>query len=124
MMLKIHFTLIFLFIINLMSFAQSFINDQLNSFTNGVNQEFQDKEEVIQIGSALYNVNTNEIIAIKFVEDELNEGVEEELLGRFLSVDPLTSEFSFYTPYQYAGNKPIAAIDLDGHGRICCCKVV
>ena len=35
-------------------------------------------------------------------------------LGKFLSVDPLTATFPFYTPYQFAGNKPIAAIDLDG----------
>ena len=35
-------------------------------------------------------------------------------LGRFLSVDPLSSKYPFYTPYQYAGNKPIQCIDLDG----------
>jgi len=35
-------------------------------------------------------------------------------VGRFLSVDPLTSSYPWYTPYQFAGNKPIAAIDLDG----------
>jgi hypothetical protein len=35
-------------------------------------------------------------------------------LGRFLSVDPLASEFPWYTPYQFAGNKPIMAVDLDG----------
>ena len=35
-------------------------------------------------------------------------------LGRFLSVDPLTKSFPFYTPYQFAGNMPIWAIDLDG----------
>jgi hypothetical protein len=35
-------------------------------------------------------------------------------VGRFLSVDPLTSQFPYYTPYQYAGNKPIWAMDLDG----------
>ena len=35
-------------------------------------------------------------------------------LGRFLSVDPLTRKFPWYTPYQFAGNKPIAALDLDG----------
>ena len=33
---------------------------------------------------------------------------------RFMSVDPLAGEYPFYTPYQYAGNKPIIAIDLDG----------
>ena len=31
-----------------------------------------------------------------------------------MSVDPLTSSYPWYTPYQFAGNKPIAAIDLDG----------
>ena len=31
-----------------------------------------------------------------------------------MSVDPLASSFPFYTPYQFAGNKPINSIDLDG----------
>jgi len=35
-------------------------------------------------------------------------------LGKFLSVDPIYKAFSWYTPYQFAGNKPIWAIDLDG----------
>jgi RHS repeat-associated protein len=35
-------------------------------------------------------------------------------IGRFLSVDPLTKSYPWYTPYQFAGNMPIWAIDLDG----------
>ena len=35
-------------------------------------------------------------------------------LGKFLSVDPLTASYPWYTPYQFAGNKPINSIDLDG----------
>ena len=35
-------------------------------------------------------------------------------IGRFLSVDPLTATYPYYTPYQFAGNKSIVAIDLDG----------
>jgi len=35
-------------------------------------------------------------------------------LGRFLSVDPLTKKYPWYTPYQFAGNMPIWAVDLDG----------
>jgi RHS repeat-associated protein len=35
-------------------------------------------------------------------------------LGRFLSVDPLTKDYPWYTPYQFAGNTPIWALDLDG----------
>ncbi len=48
--------------------------------------------------------------------------------GRFLSVDPLTASYPWYTPYQFAGNKPIIAIDLDGgeekitvHYQEACC---
>ena len=35
-------------------------------------------------------------------------------IGRFLSIDPLTAAYPFYSPYQFAGNMPIWAIDLDG----------
>ena len=35
-------------------------------------------------------------------------------LGRFMSEDPLTSSYPWYTPYQYAGNMPIKFIDIDG----------
>ena len=35
-------------------------------------------------------------------------------IARFLSVDPLSANYPWYTPYQYAGNMPIAFIDLDG----------
>ncbi len=35
-------------------------------------------------------------------------------IGKFLSVDPLKSGYPHLTPYQFAGNTPIQAIDLDG----------
>src|SRR5690606_3222924 len=35
-------------------------------------------------------------------------------LGKFLSVDPLTKQYPELTPYQFASNTPIQAIDLDG----------
>ncbi len=35
-------------------------------------------------------------------------------IGKFFSVDPLTKKYPWYTPYQFAGNQPIWAIDLDG----------
>ena len=34
--------------------------------------------------------------------------------AKFLSVDPLASKFPWYTPYQFAGNKPIRYTDRDG----------
>ncbi|MBK6483397.1 MAG: hypothetical protein IPG01_09755 [Chitinophagaceae bacterium] len=35
-------------------------------------------------------------------------------LGRFFSVDPLTKDYPWYSPYQFAGNSPIGNIDRDG----------
>jgi RHS repeat-associated protein len=35
-------------------------------------------------------------------------------IGKFLSVDPLTRGYPMLTPYQFASNTPIMAIDLDG----------
>src|SRR5690606_3818634 len=40
-------------------------------------------------------------------------------IARFKSVDPLTKEYPFYTPYQYASDNPILNVDLDGlEGKI------
>ncbi|RAJ08771.1 RHS repeat-associated protein [Chitinophaga skermanii] len=35
-------------------------------------------------------------------------------IGKFLSVDPLQKKYPDLTPFQFAGNNPIAGIDLDG----------
>ncbi|MBA2746028.1 MAG: hypothetical protein H0U44_07385, partial [Flavisolibacter sp.] len=35
-------------------------------------------------------------------------------LGRFLSVDPISKDYPELTPYQFASNRPIDGIDLDG----------
>ena len=39
-------------------------------------------------------------------------------LAKFLSVDPLAAKFSFYTPYQFGGNKPTYCLDIDGQEDI------
>ena len=40
--------------------------------------------------------------------------ISDTRLGRFLSEDPLTKKYPELTPYQFASNTPIQAIDLDG----------
>ncbi len=35
-------------------------------------------------------------------------------IAKFLSVDPLFKQYPWYTPYQFAGNKPIKYVDIDG----------
>jgi RHS repeat-associated protein len=39
-------------------------------------------------------------------------------VARFLSVDPLAPDYPWYTPYQFAGNRPLDRIDLDGLERV------
>jgi len=35
-------------------------------------------------------------------------------IGKFLSVDPITAHYPMLTPYQFASNRPIDGVDLDG----------
>ena len=35
-------------------------------------------------------------------------------IGKFLSVDPLSPKYPELTPYQFASNRPIEGVDLDG----------
>ncbi len=63
---------------------------------------------------------------IKFNGKELNEDLDldwfeygfrnnfDPQLGRFHSVDPLASDYPYYTPFQFAGNQPTIAVDVDG----------
>ncbi|MEZ4775868.1 MAG: hypothetical protein R3D00_22780 [Bacteroidia bacterium] len=37
--------------------------------------------------------------------------VEETRLGRFLSVDPLTAKYPFYSPYAFSGNRVLDAVE-------------
>lgn len=35
-------------------------------------------------------------------------------VAKFLSLDPLTRNYPFYSPYQFASNSPVMAVDIDG----------
>jgi RHS repeat-associated protein len=65
-------------------------------------------------GSYRYGFNNQE------KDEELGEyyafeyRIHDARLGRFLSVDPLAIEYPFYSTYQFAGNTPIAATDIEG----------
>jgi hypothetical protein len=53
---------------------------------------------------------------VKGAGDQIDYGMRgyDPRIGRFLSIDPLTRQYPWYSPFQYAGNKPIFAIDVDG----------
>ena len=58
--------------------------------------------------------NDDEVKGVTGSQQDYGFRIYDPRLGRFLSVDPLTASYPWYTPYQFAGNKPIWAIDLDG----------
>jgi RHS repeat-associated protein len=53
---------------------------------------------------------------VKRMGDQVDYGmrVYDPRVGRFLSLDPLINKYPWYSPYQFAGNKPIWSVDLDG----------
>jgi RHS repeat-associated protein len=57
--------------------------------------------------------NDNEI---KGVGNQQDYGfrIYDPRLGKFLSVDPLAPSYPYYSPYSFAGNKPIVFVDIDG----------
>ena len=70
-------------------------------------------------GSGLYRYgfngkeNDNEVKG-EGSQIEYGDRIHDTRLGRFLSVDLLTKDYPWYTPYQFAGNTPIWAVDLEG----------
>src|SRR5690554_3609679 len=77
---------------------------------------FPSKDKELASGGFRYGFNGMENDdEVKGVGNSLNykARVQDTRLGRFLSIDPLTRDFPHYSSYQFAGNKPIIAIDLD-----------
>lgn len=59
-------------------------------------------------------MNDNEVKGGLGNQQDYGMRIYDPRIGKFLSVDPLTNSYPWYTPYQFAGNKPIMAVDLDG----------
>ena len=83
------------------------------TLSNGKYQEFFPNDTIVRIGSVLFNRVTNEVV--EFLTDKNSSSlVEADVASRFLSVDPIGREYPELTPYQFASNRPIDGIDLDG----------
>ena len=83
------------------------------TLTNGQFDEFFDEDSVQRVGTALININTHKFVKMQLSEEEIRD-LDNAKASRFLSVDPLSNEYPWLTPYQYASNSPISGIDLDG----------
>lgn len=83
------------------------------TLTKGAYDETFDNDSIQQIGSSLINVHTMKVVKL-LTDEESKKRLESEKHSRFLSVDPLTSSYPMLTPYQFASNRPIDGVDMDG----------
>lgn len=81
-----------------------YMNSSVGTYRYGFNGKENDNE-------VKQDANGNNIAG---AEQDYGMRIYDPRVGRFLSVDPLTVSYPWYTPYQFAGNSPIANIDMDG----------
>ncbi|MFN0083606.1 MAG: hypothetical protein ACKVOM_13950 [Ferruginibacter sp.] len=120
MKLKQLFPSLLLLIFSSVAFAQSenpFASigkkGKILTLTKGQYNETFDTDSIQQIGSSLINVRTLKVVKL-LNDDESKKRLEGEKHSRFLSLDPLARSFPWNSPYSYAENDVIRAIDLDG----------
>lgn len=94
--------------------SQTSLKGELLTLSNNVYLESHDVDSVVIIGSALFNVKTNKVIGFTFSNNNGYGGLEEELMGRWLSPDVYESRLAYSSPYSFAVNKPIIATDPNG----------
>ena len=85
------------------------------TLSKGKYQEFHDLKVVVEIGSVLYNTQTKKIVG--FVEKDTlysEADLKPHIISRWISPDPLSDEYSSWSPYNYVMNNPIILIDPDG----------
>lgn len=86
------------------------------TLSNGRYIEYFTYDTLRQIGSVMFNTVANKVEYFIAADDleKMNIAARTREVSRFMSVDPLTKQFPELTPYQYASNRPIDGIDLDG----------
>ena len=83
--------------------------------SKGEFEEFHDMDDVVEIGSALFNTKTNQIVG--FINEQQEE-TEVASATAAMSIDPLCEKYYWITPYAFCINNPINVIDLDGREGI------
>ncbi len=88
--------------------------EKILTLSKGKYEESFDQNDIQQIGTALVNIRTMKVVKLLKDENEANRLMDNSSSNRFLSVDPIACNFPMLTPYQYASNRPIDGIDLEG----------
>ena len=88
---------------------------KIATLSKGKYLEVHDIDSIISIGSVRFNRKSREIVELR--EIDLSDPDAQPYLdtaGRWFSPDPLSEEFSSWTPYNFAFNNPLKFVDPDG----------
>lgn len=81
------------------------------SSSKGEFKEFHDQEEIVEIGSVLFNTRTNQIVKIL---DKDSTTIDISAATAAMSIDPHCERYYWISPYTYCLNNPIKFVDPDG----------
>lgn len=81
------------------------------TLSNGLFEELHQPQKLVRYGRTVFDTEKSKIV--KFLDEDISSYQVDPVVFA-LSVDPLTKSYPELTPYQFASNRPIEAIDLDG----------
>ncbi len=88
---------------------------EILTLSKGKFKEVFDEDSIVQIGTVLFNTNSNQIVAFVKQDTLYSEAsLKPEINTRWLSPDPLANKQPFISPYAYVNNNPILMFDPDG----------
>jgi hypothetical protein len=96
-------------------FAKYGYKAKVATLSKGKYLEFHDLDSIVSIGSIRWHVDKNQIVG-RVIRDTLNPDAQPigDVPGRWMSPDPLSEEFTNWSPYVSFKNNPITNIDPDG----------
>jgi RHS repeat-associated protein len=96
-------------------FEELGIKVKVLTLSNGKYQESFPNDTTFRFGSVMFNRVTGEVVTV--IENDTLYGeynLKAEVVSRWLSPDPLASEFSNWSPYSFVFNNPLIFVDPDG----------
>jgi len=96
-------------------FARFGYKPKIATLSKGKYLEFHDRDSIVKIGSFTYNTKQRKITGYTDIDTVRSEAtLRPELISRWFSPDPLSSEFPSWSPYNFTNCNPIRFIDPDG----------